>query len=131
MARKRGAVAAAVQRAQKDCKLCLQLPEPSADDASALRENAEYARTMLMEVGGLEIAAMAGAMMHAKEVRDAASEIDMGLRTLPNGSLYCAYNCRPLLVSPRVDRCHFRGSEVIFSLSPCAAWACNGLQLLR
>jgi Phosphoribosyltransferase len=73
MALKCRAVTAAVHRAQKDCELRLQQPRPTAEDVCGQTENAEYARKMLQEVGGLEIAAMTGAIMHAKEVCSCSS----------------------------------------------------------
>lgn len=73
LAHKRNAVSAAVRRAQEACKLALASLQGSADDEQSTRghvaDNAEYAKAMLREVGGFEIAAMAGAIMHAKEVR--------------------------------------------------------------
>ena len=73
LARKRAAVTAAVTRAQSSRQRDLGLEYNAADGCYVAPEapaaSREYARAMLAEVGGLEIAAMAGAIMHAKEVR--------------------------------------------------------------
>ena len=69
---KRTAVMSAVQRAKGSCKHSLKVPDSSAENSGACK-NYEYARALLQEVGGIEIAAMAGAFMHAKKVRTTCS----------------------------------------------------------